>query len=194
MSQRGSAAIASGSSRPTLLQTDEEMGAGNGGHFDPNSGHFDPYASVGAAAPAAFAAAGAGGAGSSMRAASPPPGAATRPRTSAHQPSYSAGSYEPLLANFSAGGSPVEPYKDSPDSPSPPPPPPRNPRRMEDAARRDSEDSKSMYEDEDGADSRLDPVLRDSDPELRDDIDYSRPVLGVRNATPEDDVGAPRAM
>ncbi|KAG6842233.1 hypothetical protein C0991_000203 [Blastosporella zonata] len=121
------------------------------------------------------------------------------------------GSYEPLLASYyrqaQASSSPA--LVPGPSPPSPPSPPPRNPLRLSDAGRRSpplsvlakilpevspkepktNVDDSSVYA-ESVADDRLDPGLRQrmnvetdraSQRDLRDEEDYSRPVLGVRN-------------
>lgn len=132
---------------------------------------------------------------------SPPPGAgggvfgnirgnASEQRIS-HSASHSAGSYEPLLASFYQS-------QNNADSSGPPSPPPRNPQRLSDIKNQPSpttqnsevnDATSSLYSSESTGDDRLDPDLRrrlkdDSDSDkadLRDDEDYSRPVLGVRN-------------
>lgn len=113
------------------------------------------------------------------------------------------GSYEPLLASYyrQQPGSPPLPSS----SHIPPTPPPRNPQRLSDAGQtprpiiplpsadtRPAENRRhsgvsSAYSSESTGDDRLDPGLRqrahdDTDgasADLRDDEDYSRPVLGV---------------
>lgn len=105
------------------------------------------------------------------------------------------GSSEPLLASFNNGnghqGQEFNPYT---AAPLPPPPPPRNPLRK-------SQESQSTSE-SDGAspppavtsngDDRLDPTLRtrrrasqrSNATDLRDEEDYTRPILGVRVVFP----------
>lgn len=81
-----------------------------------------------------------------------------------HTPS---GSHEPLLASF---------YQNNPQ---PPVPPPRNPMRLLD---RNQESSALLEPAPDSTDDRLDPNIRTRTLiDLRDDEDYSRPVLGIRN-------------
>lgn len=131
------------------------------------------------------------------RSASPPPGAerqeppstgihdvgdSSRDRKSSygHTPTYSVGSYEPLLAAYTQGSSAER------GANSPPTPPPRNPARREHL---DSAASRPVNHPSGGsADDRLDPEIRrrtrsDSlgSDDLRDEEDYSRPVLTVRN-------------
>jgi hypothetical protein len=101
-----------------------------------------------------------------------------------HSASHSGGSYEPLLVNYRQ---PTPPNVRSPT------PPPRNPKRLSDAAMkqppvpgfRPVSASSSVYSSESTGDDRLDPGLRqrigDGD-SVRDDEDYSRPVLGVRHS------------
>lgn len=136
-----------------------------------------------------------------VRSPSPPPGAgsgvfgnirgnASEQRIS-HSASHSAGSYEPLLASFYQA-------QNTGDNSGPPSPPPRNPRRLSDTKNQPSpttqntegnDAASSVYSSESTGDDRLDPDLRrrlkdDSDSDradLRDNEDYSRPVLGVRN-------------
>ncbi|KAH7916447.1 hypothetical protein BJ138DRAFT_995763 [Hygrophoropsis aurantiaca] len=137
------------------------------------------------------------------RTASPPPGASristavdgvdefgdnSRERNSSygHTPTYSAGSYEPLLAAYAAQTS-AQPENNR----SPPTPPPRNPQRhidnapghADEAAQRDS----TAYASDD-TDDRLDPDMLQrtksgslGSVDLRDEEDYSRPVLKVSN-------------
>lgn len=103
------------------------------------------------------------------------------------------GSYEPLLAAYyrtaSDASSPLPPQ-------SPPTPPPRNPQRVSDAAKSLPSVVSGNLENPDNlspstesgfhnaADDRLDPGLRsrpqDEVADLKDNEDYSRPVLGVR--------------
>lgn len=103
-----------------------------------------------------------------------------------HSASHSAGSYEPLLASF---------YQSHPnEAAQPPTPPPRNPQRIIEkspiipaaAVAEQRSSAGSTYSISSG-DERLDPDLRrrmneDANSfkgDLRDDEDYSRPVLGV---------------
>ncbi|KAI6136613.1 hypothetical protein F5141DRAFT_996326 [Pisolithus sp. B1] len=131
------------------------------------------------------------------RTASPPPGA-ERPALSAtgtdefgsnrdrkssfgHTPTYSAGSFEPLLSGYG---------QTSDSAPNAPPtPPPRNPQRLVDASNPRNPRSRVLDDDSsDGSmDDRLDPEIRRrtrsnslGTANLRDDEDYSRPVLTVR--------------
>lgn len=102
-----------------------------------------------------------------------------------HSASQSAGSYEPLLAAY---------YRAAP----PPSPPPRNPLRLSDVEKspplislllNPAEDNRiSSGPSQHTSDDRLDPELhhrmngqtdRASQRDLRDEEDYSRPVLGV---------------
>lgn len=96
-----------------------------------------------------------------------------------HTPTYSVASYEPLLAAYTQGSSAER------GASSPPTPPPRNPARR---AHLDSVASRPANNSLDGgADDRLDPEIRrrtrsnslGSD-DLKDEEDYSRPVLTVR--------------
>lgn len=113
------------------------------------------------------------------------------------------GSNEPLLASFHRATASSPPLAQ--DGVNPPTPPPRNPQRIADRTSSDApragpsspmprtEDrnrsaTPSMYSFESSGDDRLDPVLRQrmkdekqsaTTRELRDDEDYSRPVLGV---------------
>ncbi|KAF9229252.1 hypothetical protein BS17DRAFT_689618 [Gyrodon lividus] len=136
-----------------------------------------------------------------VRTVSPPPGAgrpaplggagtdefgSARDRKSSygHTPTYSAGSFEPLLANYAQNAS-------EHDTPGPPTPPPRNPRRLTDASPRPPDSGfprdSNGYSSDGSADDRLDPGMRRrrsnslGSVHLRDDEDYSRPVLTVRN-------------
>lgn len=98
-----------------------------------------------------------------------------------HSRSYSFSSYEPLLAaaGISSRTPPESPGPAQMVAGPPPTPPPRNPLRP----------SSAKKEEADGrADDRLDPALASrltradtTASGLRDDEDYSRPVLGVRN-------------
>lgn len=101
------------------------------------------------------------------------------------------GSSEPLLASFNSTrqGQEFNPYT---AAPLPPPPPPKNPLRK-------SQESQSTSESEGAAaapvtsngDDRLDPTLRtrrrasqrSNATDLRDEEDYTRPILGIRNPT-----------
>ncbi|KAI6047662.1 hypothetical protein EDC04DRAFT_2619411 [Pisolithus marmoratus] len=132
------------------------------------------------------------------RTASPPPGAerpglsvvgtdefgSNRDRKSSfgHTPTYSAGSFEPLLSGY---GQTSEPAPNGP-----PTPPPRNPKRLADASNVHNQRSHTLGDDSSngGTDDRLDPDIRKrtrsnslGTANLRDDEDYSRPVLTVRN-------------
>ncbi|KAI0031148.1 hypothetical protein K488DRAFT_71630 [Vararia minispora EC-137] len=182
MSQSGPGVLGSLASQPTL-PTDEELGVGGSGPV------FDPYASFPGERPSTT-----GYTGLPTQP-SPPPGAAapSGPRSRSHHPSYSAGSYEPLLANMASADSP------EPESPAPPTVPPRNPKRAQDAAAREASASHEGHEEDEAQassssepDARLNPDLAErgggkASPELRDDVDYSRPVLGVRNV-PDDNI------
>ncbi len=103
-----------------------------------------------------------------------------------HSASHSAGSYEPLLASY---------YNAQNETSRGPTPPLRNPQRNADKSPvlaqsglpGERSSAASSYSTQDTGDDRLDPDLRrrmkdDNDAEkgdLRDDEDYSRPVLGV---------------
>lgn len=138
------------------------------------------------------------------RTASPPPGAGLGPAhrqddslSSSHRGHSVAGSFEPLLANYrprTASPSSPQVLADVP-GPTPPTPPPRNPLRtaspptspvIQPAHTRAS----SVYSTDSTADDRLIPGLKHRSrndaasvysSNLRDNEDYSRPVLGVRN-------------
>jgi len=137
------------------------------------------------------------------RTSSPPPpqhqlgGSNDTERTNpGHTASHSAGSYEPLLASYrrTGPGSPPSPTITTPNN-VPPTPPPRNPQRLVDIhspdggrVKTNQSAASSIYSSESTGDDRLDPLLRQRlsggeiaarDP--RDEEDYSRPVLGVRN-------------
>ncbi|KAA1471510.1 hypothetical protein DENSPDRAFT_837515 [Dentipellis sp. KUC8613] len=191
-------ALNSTSTSRNNLPTDDELGI---------TGGFDPYAEYGHPAGAGPSSQGYSRAAN----ASPPPPGAYSPHHSlqgsansaatgldrrGHVPHYSAGSYEPLLANFSEQPSP------SPTTPGdeigvalggPPQPPPRNPLRALDQSPKPAPvDDESVYETDDGdgaADARLNPKMErisagpNRSQSLRDDVDYSRPVLAVRNAS-----------
>ncbi|OAX44265.1 hypothetical protein K503DRAFT_679353 [Rhizopogon vinicolor AM-OR11-026] len=160
--------------------------------FDDDNAAFNPYA--GYAAEARPSAVGIGYV--QARTASPPPGAglsgpgtddmgdSSRDRKSSYGHTHSVGSYEPLLAAYTQGSSAER------GANVPPTPPPRNPRRLIDASpdNRPNVSSLPGNSSDGSADDRLDPDIRrrtrsdslDSD-KLRDDEDYSRPVLTVRN-------------
>ncbi|KIJ21780.1 hypothetical protein PAXINDRAFT_165175 [Paxillus involutus ATCC 200175] len=135
-----------------------------------------------------------------VRTASPPPGAerlaplgagtdefgSARDRKSSygHTPTYSAGSFEPLLANYAQNAS-------EHGAPRPPTPPPPDARRLDDISSQPPDsglphDSNGYYSDG-STDGRLDPGMnrrRSSNSgsiHVRDNEDYSRPVLTVRN-------------
>ncbi|KAH7883556.1 hypothetical protein F5I97DRAFT_1813709 [Phlebopus sp. FC_14] len=132
------------------------------------------------------------------RTASPPPGAERpglpgigvdelspsregRRSSYGHTPTYSAGSFEPLLANHNQNALERGAH-------APPTPPPRNPRRLVDASG-DPLDSTALcdsngYSTDVSTDNRLDPGMQrrtrsDSlgSVDLRDEEDYTRPVL-----------------
>ncbi|KIJ68482.1 hypothetical protein HYDPIDRAFT_173193 [Hydnomerulius pinastri MD-312] len=159
---------------------------------------FDPYADH----PTEHAAGGNAEGYVPARTASPPPGAARQGRSGVgtdefgssgdrkssygHTPTYSAGSFEPLLANYAQNSS----ERDAP--PAPPTPPPRNPKRLIDASQEQIDSAvphdSNGYSSDGSADDRLDPGMKrrtrsDSlgSVDLRDHEDYSRPVLTVRN-------------
>jgi hypothetical protein len=114
-----------------------------------------------------------------------------------HSASYSAASYEPLLASFHNNAGPSSVQLDPPIAP------PRRLQKASDASQPlishtpdpdhpladgEGSDALSRYSSESLADDRLDPGLRlrlngeadgTSVRDLRDDKDYSRPVLGV---------------
>ncbi|KAL4070910.1 hypothetical protein J3A83DRAFT_3306417 [Scleroderma citrinum] len=136
--------------------------------------------------------------------ASPPPGA-ERPTVSAagteefnsnrdrkssfgHTPTYSAGSFEPLLSGYAQNSEPPPNH--------PPTPPPRNPQRLVDASNTNDQGAGSSVpfgadnegSSDGGVDERLDPAIRKrkrtnslGTAGLKDEEDYSRPVLTVRN-------------
>lgn len=188
MAQRGSPIgyIPDSSGMPTAGQPV------SGGPFDDDNVAFNPYAGyVVDGQPT-------NGGYIQARSASPPPEAeqqgppssaglhdisdSSRDRKSSygHTPTYSVASYEPLLAAYTQGSSAER------GASSPPTPPPRNPARR---AHLDSVASRPVKNSSDGgADDRLDPEIRrrtrsDSlgSDELKDEEDYSRPVLTVRN-------------
>lgn len=138
------------------------------------------------------------------RTASPPPGA-ERPTPSAgtdefnsnrdrkssfgHTPTYSAGSFEPLLSGY------VQ-HSEPPHNP-PPTPPPRNPQRLVNTSNSPEQgagssappDADNGGSSEGSVDDRLDPAIRKrkrtnslGTAGLRDEEDYSRPVLTVRGS------------
>lgn len=132
----------------------------------PIDGGFNPYTEHGVAGPSH----------SGFVAAGPANGSDQR---ISHSASHSAGSYEPLLASY---------YQSQNDAQRAPTPPPRNPQRAADRnpaadpAFLDNRDSAApSYSSKSTADDRLDPELRKHSVlgDLRDDEDYSRPVLGV---------------
>lgn len=166
--------------------------------LDDDNVAFNPYAGYAIESrPSAV-----GGRYTRARTASPPPGAerqgpsgsgtddmgdSSRERKSSygHTPTYSVGSYEPLLAAYTQGTSA------DPGANSPPTPPPRNPQRILDASpeHRANVNSLPGYSSDGSADARLDPEIRrrtrsDSlgSDDLRDDEDYSRPMLTVSSS------------
>ena len=191
MGQRGGLAsyIPGGPARPV-----------SGAAFDDDNGAFNPYAGYTVETRPSLV----GGGYTQARTASPPPGAerpvpssagtddmgeSSRDRKSSygHTPTYSVGSYEPLLAAYTQGSS-----MDRGANP-PPTPPPRNPQRLLDASpeHRHTVISRPAngYSSDGSADDRLDPDIRrrtrsDSlgSDDLRDDEDYSRPVLTVSSS------------
>jgi hypothetical protein len=111
-----------------------------------------------------------------------------------HSTSDSAASNEPLLAGHrrTISGSPPSYFSTLPSS-TPPSPPPRNPLRLLDTQIRARSKSEPNQENPGGpspvhastriGDDRLDPGLQQrSRSDLRDEEDYSRPVLGVCSA------------
>lgn len=159
------------------LPTDDELGVGRG--FDP----YVPYGPVAGSGPASQGYIPA-------RTASPPPGpgaghypqdsVGSADRASGHSPSghiprYSAGSYEPLLANMSSQASPTTPGSADDGEPRAPTPPPRNPLRNSAGPKQTTEEGEVSGE----PDARLRGGTGSGD-EPRDDVDYSRPVLEVR--------------
>lgn len=210
------------------LPTDDEMEVGASG------APFDPYGGTAyAGGPSSTGLSGAGYI--PARTASPPPEGAAPPVLAHHQaqnsysssggnsgpgrassmghiPRYSAGSYEPLLANMgSSSGTPTPTtpgateylagsreanVSGSSDNTTAPLVPPRNPKRLADTGRAGTgatgttgtgEGYESGYEtDELGSgskpDARLDPgAALGRSKTVRDDVDYSRRVLEVRN-------------
>ncbi|KAH9065725.1 hypothetical protein EDB87DRAFT_1592851 [Lactarius vividus] len=112
----------------------------------------------------------------------------SRPPGTGHVPRYSTGSLDPLLVGMAVAplGTP------GPSVPPTPTLPPRSPRRptavhlqrsQENAAANSTRDSERSS----SPDDRLDPALASlqtdntKSQELRDDVDYSRPVLEIRN-------------
>lgn len=174
--------------RPPSAYFDEY---GSARHAD---GAYDPYVGYSHPQPAGLGAAVAGGyipaRTSSPPPASPhpstlsyghnrPPSGSNSADTGQHSRNLSFSSYEPLLSAAGINN------KTPPSTPGPlstakaPTPPPRNPLRP--TASRSSEDRK--------ADDRLDPAMATrlsradtTASGIRDDQDYSRPVLGVRNS------------
>ncbi|KAI6162163.1 hypothetical protein EDD17DRAFT_1819473 [Pisolithus thermaeus] len=177
---------------------DDEDGLGRTPHshsqFSMEMGAFNPYADY----PTSRQGLRRTGGYVPTRTASPPPGA-ERPALSAagtdefgsnrdrkssfgHTPTYSAGSFEPLLSGYG------QTSESTPNAP--PTPPPRNPQRLVDASNARNPRSRVLDDDSsDGSmDDRLDPEIRRrtrsnslGTANLRDDEDYSRPVLTVRN-------------
>lgn len=175
-------------------------------HYNPYVDYVVPGGNDHVLAAGAYAA----GTYDSNRTTSPPPVAFNNSHNKiSHSASHSAGSYEPLLASFRHAEEPSSPLP----GPTPPTPPPRNPARISDAqppppafSERSSPNpyqpgstpltprsaASSMYSSESTGDDRLDPGLRHRlkdetqtafAGDLRDDEDYSRPVLGVRTFT-----------
>lgn len=188
MAQRGSPVgyIPNGSGLPIAGQPV------SGGAFDDDSAAFNPYAGyVVEGLPSNGGYMQARGASPPLEAEQQGPpssaglndiGDSSRDRKSSygHTPTYSVASYEPLLAAYTQGSSAER------GASSPPTPPPRNPARR---AHLDSVASRPANNSLDGgADDRLDPEIRrrtrsnslGSD-DLKDEEDYSRPVLTVRN-------------
>ncbi|TFK77126.1 hypothetical protein BDN72DRAFT_830297 [Pluteus cervinus] len=158
-------------------------GARTSGYLDPHtpegSTHqeqYNPYIDYGGGPPSAY-----------TRTATPSSVAVYGHRTSGSAgdviTSHSAsGSYEPLLASY------YKPNPDQPQASAPPTPPPRNPRRPSvKNIKEGSQISSPASQSEHGTsvDERLDPGLRNrnqsEESDLKDNEDYSRPVLGVRN-------------
>ncbi|KAG2159834.1 uncharacterized protein EDB93DRAFT_19685 [Suillus bovinus] len=190
MVQRGSPVgyIPDGSGLPTSTSGQPV----SGGPFDDDNVAFNPYAGYIVEGPPTSEGY------IQARSASPPPGTerqgppsslglheisdSSRDRKSSygHTPTYSVASYEPLLAAYTQGSSAERGVS------SPPTPPPRNPARR---AHLDSVASRPVNNLSDGgADDRLDPEIRrrtrsDSlgSDDLKDEEDYSRPMLTVRN-------------
>ncbi|KIO08309.1 hypothetical protein M404DRAFT_134303 [Pisolithus tinctorius Marx 270] len=180
MGQRGSYTFGSLPSGPPVL--------------DDGQGGFNPYADY----PTSRQGPRHAGGYMPARTASPPPGA-ERPALSAmgtdefgsnrdrkssygHTPTYSAGSFEPLLSGYGQAS------ESAPNAP--PTPPPRNPQRLADASNAPNRGSRVLDDESSNrsTDDRLDPDIRKrtrsnslGTANLRDDEDYSRPVLTVRN-------------
>ncbi|TFK57110.1 hypothetical protein OE88DRAFT_1722117 [Heliocybe sulcata] len=182
----GTASSLPSATRPPSAYMDEPS-SGPSEH-DGGMAGFDPYAAYVAEGPAAYR----------PRAYSPGPGLignaeGVRP---GHSASYSAGSTEPLLGmNRTPSGGPFDDFRE----PTPPlAPPPRNPQREADRIRRESLDAeREPYRDEPERDSwgsapsdeRLNPSMQDrlkSAGSIKDNEDYSRPVLEVRNVPDTD--------
>ena len=164
----------------------DEFGGNN-----PNDGAYDPYVGYAHPQPAGIGAVASGGY-VQARSSSPPP-ASPDPSTLSYghgrQPSgsnsaengqhsrnYSFSSYEPLLSAAGLGNK-TPPSTPGLNATKAPTPPPRNPNRPSSAGRTSTERK---------ADDRLDPAmasrLQRADTTasgIRDDQDYSRPVLGV---------------
>jgi len=106
----------------------------------------------------------------------------SRPAGAGHGPRHSTGSSDPLLASMGMGTTSGSSYPPTPT----PTLPSRSPRRpaaaqlqlSQEGSTRASEDRTSSF------DNRLDPALQVDyiqSQDLRDDVDYSRPVLEIRN-------------
>ena len=108
----------------------------------------------------------------------------SRPPGAGNVPRYSDGSWDPLLAGMA--GAPMG--TPGPSVPPTPTLPPRSPRRLAVAQSQSQENAVTSSTRDSGdrsssADDRLDPGLQADNitsQELRDDVDYSRPVLEVR--------------
>ena len=116
-----------------------------------------------------------------------------------HSASHSAGSTEPLLPihqrSLSVSSAPPSYFASFPAGP---PRLPRDPKTLTESQSSgtgtDHQTPTSVYSDNAAADERLDPDMRrkstpetdqnSSEHELRDDVDYSRPVLSVRGPVP----------
>lgn len=120
----------------------------------------------------------------------------SRPAGAGRVPRNSTGSSDPLLAGMAA----VPLGTPGPSVPPTPTLPPRSPRRLAAAAQlQQSQESaaasstRGSEERSSSPDDRLDPALatlqvdNTRSQELRDDVDYSRPVLEVRNHTDNPD-------
>ncbi|KZT30552.1 hypothetical protein NEOLEDRAFT_1185943 [Neolentinus lepideus HHB14362 ss-1] len=173
----GTASSLPSATRPPSAYMDDP----SSGPSDNEGGTFDPYAAYVAEGPGAYR----------SRAYSPGPGliGSGEGHRPGHSASYSAGSMEPLLGmNRTPSGGPFDDFR----VPTPPPPP-RNPQRETDRLRRESLDAeREPYMDEPERDSwgsvpsdeRLNPSMQDrlkSAGSIKDNEDYSRPVLEVRN-------------